>query len=55
MAERPEVFERTDKDGARVPFVALADALAADKVEFGKANTPTDQAVAMAQAILNRK
>ncbi|MBB93088.1 MAG: hypothetical protein CML68_00565 [Rhodobacteraceae bacterium] len=42
------------KDGETL-VTQLADALAADKVEFGKGNTPTDQAVAMAQAILNRK
>lgn len=33
----------------------LADALGADKVEFGKSNNPTDQAVALTQAFLNRK
>lgn len=32
----------------------LADTLAADKVEFGKANTPTDQAVEMVKAVMNR-
>lgn len=31
--------------------VQLADSLAADKVEFGKANTPSDQAVELARAI----
>lgn len=35
-------------------FLKLADVLAADKVEFGKANTPTDQAVELAKAIANR-
>jgi hypothetical protein len=34
---------------------SLSGALAADKAVFGNGNTPTDQAVAMAQASLNRK
>ena len=32
--------------------VALSDSLAADKVAFGKANTPTDQAIEMMKAVL---
>lgn len=36
-------------------LATLATALAADKVEFGKtANTPTDQAIALAQAIATK-
>ncbi len=32
----------------------IADTLAADKVEFGKANTPADQAVEMFKAFMTR-
>lgn len=32
----------------------IADTLAADKVEFGKANTPADQAVEIAKAFMTR-
>ena len=35
-------------------LATLADALAADKVEFGKANTPADQAVEIAKAVMGR-
>lgn len=35
-------------------FVAFADALAADKVAFGKDNTPTDQAVELARAMTTK-
>ena len=34
--------------------VKLSDAWAADKVEFGKGNTPSDQAVELAKVISNR-
>ncbi|MEO1146799.1 MAG: YCF48-related protein, partial [Cyanobacteria bacterium J06638_22] len=36
-------------------YTSLADALAADKVEFGKGNTPADQATEIAKAILSKK
>ncbi len=36
-------------------LVSLSDALAADKVEFGKGNTPSDQAVEIARAVMARK
>ncbi|MEM1360685.1 MAG: hypothetical protein AAGF94_03090 [Pseudomonadota bacterium] len=39
-------------DGDRM--LTLSDALAADKVEFGKGNTPADQAVDIARAVLGR-
>ncbi len=35
-------------------LVGMADALAADKVEFGKENSPTDQAVDMFKAVVSR-
>ena len=35
-------------------IAALAEALAADKVEFGKGNAPSDQAVEIAKAVLAR-
>lgn len=35
-------------------MLKLSDALAADKVEFGKANTPADQAVEIARAVVGR-
>ena len=35
-------------------IAALAEALAADKVEFGKGNAPSDQAVEIAKAVLSR-
>lgn len=37
-----------------IAFTSLADRLAADKVEFGKAKTPTDQAVELARVIAQR-
>lgn len=37
-----------------VAFTALADQMAADKVEFGKASSPTDQAVELARVITQR-
>ncbi len=44
------MFVEWDKDN----FSRITEALAADKVEFGKGTLPTDQAISMAQAILNR-
>ncbi|MEO0773207.1 MAG: hypothetical protein AAFZ04_08510 [Pseudomonadota bacterium] len=44
------MFVEWDKDN----FSRITEALAADKVEFGKGTLPTDQAISMAQAMLNR-
>lgn len=52
MLMRPEMFTPRDKEP--MPLSQIADALAADKVEFGKGNTPTDQAVEMARALMAR-
>lgn len=49
-----EMFEGEVKDGQPSKFVQFANAFAADKVEFGKANTPADQAVEMVRAIMSR-
>ena len=40
--------------GSAADLTALSDALAADKVEFGAAKTPTDHAAEMATALINR-
>ena len=41
-----------DVDEAR--FLKLAEAMAADKVDFARAATPADQAVEIAKSVLNR-
>lgn len=39
---------------ALAEFVQMADIMAADKVEFGRSNNPTDQAIELARAISGR-
>ena len=53
------ILGQVNLDGAAAgegahPFPQLADALAADKVQFGKANMPSDQAVEMFKAFMAR-
>lgn len=51
---RPDLFEGADKDGQALRLVQIADALAADKVEFGKEKAPSEQAVEMFNAVMAR-
>ncbi len=61
---RADILELTALKGSKsrsgltktdvVNIQMLADALSADKVEFARANTPTEQAVSLARAIANR-
>jgi len=50
-ADALELLQAGLDEKQKVALTALATDLAADKVEFGKANTPTDQAVELAKAI----
>ncbi|WP_136660483.1 hypothetical protein [Nitratireductor sp. XY-223] len=55
---RADVLELISLGGGGVSvddLTRLSDSLAADKVEFGRANTPTDQAIELVRAVLARK
>ncbi len=54
---RADALELVQNDDEWTPetLANLGQTLGADKVEFGKSNTPTDQAIEMAKAILSRK
>ncbi|MCP3971482.1 MAG: hypothetical protein GY717_14420, partial [Rhodobacteraceae bacterium] len=56
-ASRADVLELMQMSGGFDAGVLsqISDAMAADKVEFGKGNTPSDQAVAIARAVMARK
>jgi hypothetical protein len=53
---RADALELFADSGGGTPetLTALAEALAADKVAFGKGNTPSDQAMEIARAVLSR-
>ncbi|MEO1680062.1 MAG: hypothetical protein AAFU80_18100 [Pseudomonadota bacterium] len=54
---RADVLEMMREAGGMdaATLARLSDTLAADKVEFGRANTPSDQAVEIAKAMVSRK
>lgn len=53
---RADALELMSKDVDLAPeaLVKLTDAMSAEKVEFGKANTPADQAADVAKTVLNK-